>query len=113
MSRVMDENGSALNESPVGLYKVKYEVNEIHYFIDLLLPLGRKNKTNIKKMVAIMTNIQVKVIKRVKLRFRKKTQGFISGISGTKVYNTFIQLQKEKKKQAAKSKRKYSTYVDK
>ena len=46
----MDENGSALNESPVGLYKVKYEVNEIHYFIDLLLPLGRKNRNDPKKM---------------------------------------------------------------
>ena len=37
----------------------------------------------------------------------------MSGISGTKNYNELIQLQKERKKQAAKIKRKYNAYVKK
>ena len=53
MSNVMKENVSVLNEA-VGLYKVTYEKYGLDCLIELLLPLGRKNKTIIKKMIAIM-----------------------------------------------------------
>jgi hypothetical protein len=62
----------------------------------MLLALGRKDKTKIKGIIAILKNIRAKSIKKVKLQFRKKVQGFISGI--TKAYNAFIELQKEIKK---------------
>jgi hypothetical protein len=79
----------------------------------MLRPLGRKNKTKVKGIIAILKNIRVKSIKKVKLRFRKKVQGFISGIAGTKAYNAFTELQKEiKKRQAMEERRQYRNYVE-
>jgi hypothetical protein len=68
----------------------------------------------VKGTIAILKNIRVKSIKKVKLQFRKKVQGFISGIAGTKAYNAFIQHQKEiKKRRALEEKRQYRNYVRK
>jgi hypothetical protein len=108
MLRDLDENG-------VGLYRVSYvhDGNE-HTFDSMLLPLGRKDKAKIKGIIAILKNIRVKSIKKIKLKFRKNVQGFISGIAGTKAYNAFIELQKEIKKQRAlEEKRQYRNYVSK
>ena len=58
----------------------------------MLLQLGRKDKTKVKGIIAVLKNIRVKSIKKVKLRFRKEVQGFISGIAGTNAYNAFIEL---------------------
>lgn len=108
MMRDLDENG-------VGLYRVSYVHDENERAFDsMLLPLGRKDKTKVKGIIAVLKNIRVKSIKKVKLRFRKKVQGFISGIAGTKAYNAFIELQKEiKKRRASEEKRQYRNYVRK
>ncbi len=50
----------------------------------------------------------------MKLQFRKKVQGFISGVAGTKAYNAFTKIQKEtKKRRALEEKRQYRNYVRK
>ena len=104
-----------LDEKGVGLYRVSYVHDEYEQSIDsMLLPLGRKDKTKVKGIIAILKNIRVKSIKKVKLQFRRKVQGFISGIAGTKAYNAFIELQKEiKKRRVVEEKRQYRNYVRK
>ena len=51
MMRDLDENG-------VGLYRASYVHDEYEQSIDsMLLPLGRKDKTKVKGIIAVLKNI--------------------------------------------------------
>lgn len=104
MSNILEENEIHLNEnvgiveensSPVGLYKVLFEVNGIERYIDLLLNTRRKKKKDIKLLISSITNLDVRRVRKVKLRFRKRIEGFSSGIEGTKAYQQLLKLEKE------------------
>lgn len=106
MSNILEENEIHLNQNvgiveenhkPVGLYKVLFQVNGIERDIDLLLSTGRKKRNRIRQMIALMTNNDIRQIRRVKLRFRKHIQGYASGIEGTKAYQQLLKLQRTKK----------------
>jgi hypothetical protein len=106
MSNILEENEIHLNQNvriveenhkPVGLFKELFEVNGIERDIDLLLSTRKKKRNSIRQMIALMSNIDVRRIRRVKLRFRKHIQGYSSGIEGTRAYQQLLKLQKIKR----------------
>jgi hypothetical protein len=92
MSNMLEENEIHLNENvgiveeninPVGLYKVVFELNGIERYIDLLLNTRRKKKSYNKLLISSIINLDFRRVIKVKLRFRKRIEGFSSGIEGT------------------------------
>ena len=115
MTDILDENVIQMNEkkpilNETGLYKVFFQRRGEQEFIDLLLETGKKKKRSIRQMIASITNIDIREIKRVKLRFRKRIQGFTAGIEGTKAYIQLVELKKQERKRKGQAKRLFSRY---
>ena len=86
MDQILDENGQMLDENTrdVGLYKVELTLQNEKRTIDMILTTKEKKKKDIREMIAMLLKRKSTQIRKVKLRFRKRIQGFSSGLEGTK-----------------------------
>lgn len=113
MNQILDGNGQMLDENTrdVGLYRVEFTLHNEARTIDLLLTTTKeKKKKDIREMIAILLKRKSTQIRKVRLRFRKRIQGFSSGLEGTKAYLQLLKFQKQERKRIGQEKRLFSRY---
>ena len=112
MNQILDENGQMLDENTrdVGLYRVEFTLRNEARTIDLLLTVKKTKKKDTRELIATLLKRRSTQITKVKHRFRKRIQGFSSGLEGTKAYLQLLEFQKQERKRIGQEKRLFSRY---
>jgi hypothetical protein len=112
MNNQLDENevipGDIPAAIPTALYKVSflYKQRDLED-IDMILDQGKKNRNNVRKMIASLKKVHFKEVTKVKFRFRKELAGYVQGVDGTNQYQQRLLIEKEIRKQLGIQKRRY------
>ena len=115
MNNQLDENeiipGDIPAAIPTALYKVSfmYKKRDLED-IDMILVQGKKNRNNVRKMIASLKKVHLKEVTKVKFRFRKEITGYVHGVEGTNQYQQRLLIEKEIRKQLGIQRRKYTRY---